>query len=629
MFKGLIKKSIYAAVYLLLVPVNQASANFIEMPEIEELRSIKEQTLLRDMHVPPVRDRSPDPTAGPRLAVSEFRIQGLVEFPELGITHEAIYALVESIRFDLMGEGKLLESGYTLEELAEVSDLLIDIEEETIERHVTTLEVQKLIWLIRSQQGKRGVTLGQIEGVANSITQFYRQRGFILAKAYIPKQEVRDGIVNLTVLLGMLGEVDVIGNKMYNDQYLKSVFDGNLHKPVTNQTIEENLYMINSFPGINVEGYFERGKQVGDTKLNVNVREENRFNFNARIDNHGSEDSGLYRLFFDMQANNLIGQADYLHLSALQTVIPDDTLFWKIKYASNFFSPYFRVGVDYSQNQFVSDQSSILSTLDLSGVVTVYGIEGEYIVQRSRKKNSNYKLRYENIDSDLQLGTIEDALDERMSRTSISYSFDYLDDVNKRLHDFKVQYDYGDFDYGFADGQEEKFHVVSLDYTVLNFVKVPFFNANSRAIFHSYGQYSGTNLSSTARFSLTGPTRVRGFEPSYFTADDAIYIGGEWVFNSPSFLDGTVYDVTFKDTFKPFIFADYAYGYQYLLFNEAGQEHATAHLADVGIGLQISHQSGIRGNIQLGFPILNELNIVGSDPEYDSMRLNFDLQYAF
>lgn len=629
MFKGLINKSVYIAAYLLLVPVNQASANFIEMPEIEELRSIKEQTLLRDMHVPPVRDRSPDPTAGPRLAVSQFRIQGLVEFPELGITHEAIYGLVEKIRFDLMGEGKLLESGYTLEELAEVSDLLIDIEEETVERHVTTLEVQKLIWLIRSQQGKRGVTLGQIEGVANSITQFYRQRGFILAKAYIPKQEVRDGIVNLTVLLGMLGEVDVIGNNMYNAEYLKSIFDDNLHKPVTNQTIEENLYMINSFPGLNVEGYFESGKQVGDTKLNVNVREENRFNFNARIDNHGSEDSGLYRLFFDMQANNLIGQADYLHLSALQTVVPDDTLFWKVKYASNFFSPHFRVGFDYSQNQFVSDQSSILSTLDLSGVVTVYGIEGQYIVQRSRKKNSNYKLRYENIDSDLQLGTIEDALDERMSRTSISYSFDYLDDVNKRLHDFKVQYDYGDFDYGFSDGQEEKFHVVSLDYTVLNFVKVPFFNANSRAILHSYGQYSGTNLSSTARFSLTGPTRVRGFEPSYFTADDAIYIGGEWVFNSPSFLDGTIYDVTFKDTFKPFVFADYAYGYQYLLFNEAGQEHATAHLADVGIGVQISHQSGIRGNIQLGFPVLSELDIVGNDPEYDSVRLNFDLQYAF
>ena len=152
MLKKILKTSSFFVLYGVLINVSLVKADFLRMPEIEELRSIKEKTLLRDMDVPPVRDRSPDPTAGPRLAVAEFRIQGLVEFPELGITHDAIYKLVESIRFDLMGEGKLLESGYTINELSEVSDLLIDIEEETVDRHVTSLEVQKLIWLIRSQQ---------------------------------------------------------------------------------------------------------------------------------------------------------------------------------------------------------------------------------------------------------------------------------------------------------------------------------------------------------------------------------------------------------------------------------------------------------------------------------------------
>lgn len=621
---GKVKLGIFCCAVL----VGTAHANFIEMPEIEELRSIKEKTLLRDMHVPAVRDRSPDPTAGPRLAVAEFRIQGLVEFPELGITREAIYELVEGIRFDLMGEGKLLESGYTLKELAEVSDLLVDIEEETLDRHVTTLEVQKLIWLIRTQQGKRGVTLGQIEGVANSITQFYRQRGFILAKAYIPKQEVRDGIVNLTVLLGMLGEVGVIGNDMYDAEYLKGVFANDLHKPVTSEVIEENLYMINGFPGIQVDGYFERGKQVGDTKLNINVRNEKRFNFNVRTDNHGAEDSGLYRFFFDVQGNNLLGQADYLQLSLLQTAVPDDTLFWKAKYNSNFFSPHFRLGADYSRNQFVSDQSSIVAGLDLNGVVTVYGADAKYLAKRSRKKNSDYTLRYENINSDLALGdSNSDVLDEDLSRVSFAYRLDYLNDVAKRLHEFEVKYSYGYFSYTAVAEREQKFHVLSLDYTQLNFIKVPFFNATSRAIFHTYGQYSGTNLSSSARFSLTGPTRVRGYEPSYFTADDAFYIGGEWVFNSPDFLNFSLYEVQFNNSFKPFLFADYAYGYQYLLL--ADESHATAHLADVGVGIQISHSSGVKGNIQLGFPVLNELDIVGEDPEYDSMRLNFDFQYAF
>jgi len=621
--------ALYMLSVLLLLPTT-AKADFLKMPEIEQLRKIKEKTLLKDMNIPAVRDRLPDPMAGPRLAVAEFRIQGLVEFPELGITREAIAQLVEGIRFDLMGEGKLLESGYTIDELGELSDLLVDIEEETVDRHVTSLEVQQLVWLIRAQQGKRGVTIGQIEGVASSITQFYRERGFILAKAYIPKQQVRDGIVNLTVLLGTLGEVKVHGHELYSDDTITSIFDAQLDKPVTSSSIEESLFVINSFPGVNVDGYFEPGSQVGDTRLNVNVRNESRYNINTRIDNHGSENSGLYRVFVGGQVNNIFGNADLLNISLLQTVFPADTTFWQTGYESNFFSPRFRAGLDASQNQFVVDQSSSASSLDISGIVSVYGLQGSYIAQRSRKKNSSYKLRYEKIHSDLQIGDIPDIgnyLDERLSHISLSYQFDVLDDVNKRLHELSLSYDNGHFDFGESEGQKVNYHVVSIDYTLLSFVKVPFFDSNSRVIFRNYSQFSGTNLSSLARFSLSGPTKVRGFSPSYFTADDAIYFGADWIFNSPGFMEFSLAGVDFTELFKPFVFADYAYGYQHLLGVQ--EEYATAQLADVGLGLQVLHQSGFNGNIQLGFPVLSELKNAGEDLTYDSMRITFDFQYAF
>lgn len=631
MLKKILKTSSFFVLYGVLINVSLVKADFLRMPEIEELRSIKEKTLLRDMDVPPVRDRSPDPTAGPRLAVAEFRIQGLVEFPELGITHDAIYKLVESIRFDLMGEGKLLESGYTINELSEVSDLLIDIEEETVDRHVTSLEVQKLIWLIRSQQGKRGVTLGQIEAVADSITQFYRQRGFILAKAYIPKQEVRDGIVNLTVLLGLLGEVNVLGNDLYDAEDLKSVFKGDIDKPVTHEVIEENLYLINGFPGITVDGYFEPGTQVGDTKLNVNVRNEEQFSFYTRFDNHGSEDSGLYRFLLGGQANNIFGNADYFSVSLLQTVFPEDTTYWQLNYETNLFNPRVRLAMDISQNQFLVDQSSEVGTVDadLGGLVTVYGVQANYIVQKSLKQNSSYQLRYEHIDSDLEIGGSDfgGALDAELEKISVSYKFDLLDDKNKIIHDANFTYDYGRFISGFATGQDEIFHIFSVDYTLLTFMKVPVFDINSRVVLNSFSQYSGTSLSSTARFSLSGPTKVRGFSPGYFTADDATYLGVQWILDSPKIFDFSVKGVKYSNVFKPILFVDYAYGHRYTL--TAGDEDATAHLADVGLGIQITNISGVSSNIQVAFPVLSQLELETTEPEYDSVRLNFDFQYSF
>ncbi len=612
------------------IAISEVKADFIKMPEIEQLRKIKEKTLLKDMNIPAVRDRLPDPMAGPRLAVAEFRIQGLVEFPELGITREAISKLVESIRFDLMGEGKLLQSGYTIDELGELSDLLVDIEEETIDRHVSSLEVQQLVWLIRAQQGKRGVTIGQIEGVASSITQFYRERGFILAKAYIPKQQVRDGIVNLTVLLGSLGEISIENNEMYDDGILTDVFGDFIDKPVTSQSIEENLYLINNFPGVSVDGYFEPGTQVGDTRLKVNVREERLFNFSTRIDNHGTDDSGKYRLFLDGQVNNLFGVADYFHLSILQSVFPFGTTYGQLSYESNVFSPRIRGGIDISENQFVSDQSSVGDLAELSGVVNVIGAHTSYIAQRSRKKNSSYELRIERIISDLQYGTISKEsrfLDQTISNIYLSYNFDLLDDENKLLHDASFTYNRGNFELGFSQGQERHFDVYSLDYTLLSFLRVPFTDSSSRLIFKNHLQYSGTTLSTISRYSLTGPTKIRGFSQSYFTGDDAVYLGVDWMFNSPDMLDFSLFGTDFTNVFKPFMFVDYGFAYRYSL--QEGEADATANLADVGVGLQISHSSGLSGTLQVAFPVMSELKIVTDEPEYDSMLLTFNVQYSF
>src|SRR5690625_5730983 len=98
------------------------------MPDLTDLPELERDSLLLDMDMPPVRERDSDPQAGPRLNVTEFRVQGIVEFPKLGIYRSEIIERVEQIRFDFMNEDALLESGYTLDELASISDLIVEIE---------------------------------------------------------------------------------------------------------------------------------------------------------------------------------------------------------------------------------------------------------------------------------------------------------------------------------------------------------------------------------------------------------------------------------------------------------------------------------------------------------------------
>lgn len=608
-------------------------AGFLEMPTVNEAPELVKKSLLRDIDIPGVKERDPDPESGPRLAVSEFRIQGLVEYPELGITRKTLNELVEKIRFDFMAEGKLLDSGYTLDELGGLSDLLVDIEEQTTDRHVTPIEVQKLVWLIRGQRAKRGITLGQIETIADKITRFYRKRGFILAKAYIPKQEVRDGIVTLTLLLGVLGSVEVNNNKLYSAEKLKSVFDDMLTKPVTSSQVEENLYLINDFPGVTVNGYFEPGYQVGDTKLTINVKDEKRYSSNVRLDNHGTDSTGEFRLYADVQVNNLIGTADLFNLSFLYAAEPANTEYYRINYETTLFSPSIKLGLGSSTNQFLVDRSVLNAPVDITGTVEIQDLSLNYQLTRSRTKNSSITFKYENIFSDLQVGLNDQGLDDELNNTSISYNYDYLNEADKTLHQGSYKIISGDVVLGAEEGttvslaQKTSFAYLNVDYTMLTFVKVPFTDSSSRLIFRANLQYSGITLPPISRASLAGPTKARGYASDIYSADDVIYTGVDWLFNSPDIFDFNVFGLAnFKELVKPFVFLDVAYGIQHVL--ATNQSDVKGLLVDAGVGLQFA-KGNFSGNLHIAIPLTESFSEEIDSIEDNSVRVIFDFQYQF
>ena len=607
-------------------------AGFLEMPEITEMPELERKSMLKDLDIPSVRDRDPDPDSGPRLNVEKFKLQGIVEYPELGITKKDIDTLIEDIRFELMQEYKVEKSGFTKTELEEVSTLLVEIEEDTMERHVTDLEVQKLVWLIREQRSNRGITLGTIETVADRITQFYRERGFILAKAYIPQQEVRDGIVTLTLLLGTLGEVEVHDNEMYDVETISSSFDDMLTNPVTSSAVEENLYLINDFPGILVTGFFQPGAQVGDTKLNINVKNEKKYDTNIRIDNHGSEQTGLYRLYAEAFLHNPLGNADQLQVSALLTGKPSNTTYYQFRYGSRVLSPRLKLSVGASSNDFVlGPGNSEIDNLGIFGKTLQADITASYTFKRSRIASYYGDISYNQIESQTRLGGVgggdSDELDDIVNNLSFIYRYDELDEKHKILHqgDFKITS--GQFVSGAEGEQDENYYIANLNYSLLTFVKIPFVDVNSRVIYRASLQYASSALSSINQFALAGPSRARAYPVNQFSSDNAVYTGLDWIFDSPQFLDLTIGYTNLRKLIQPFVFFDAAWGQA--LTTVSGVDDQTGQLFDVGFGFQFNYMSNIHGNIQFAFPINERFSNPEIDIPEDSFKLVFDFQYSF
>lgn len=611
----------------------------VELPQIIESPELKRETLLKDIDIPSVRERDPDPTAGPRLSVSEFRLQGIVEYPELGVTREEISKIVENIRFDMMAEGKLLESGYTLEELGELSSLLVNIEKDVKGRHVGPLEVQRLVWLVRDQQLKRGVTLGMIETVADRITKYYREHGFILAKAYIPQQQVRDGVVNLTLLLGVLGETKVNDSELYDEEIISSVFDDMLTKPVTNDGVEEKLYLINDLPGLSTQGFFEAGSQVGDTRLNINVRNQSTFDTNFRLDNHGTEETGENRLYSEFFWNNMTGTADQLQLAVLGATSPANTAYGQVRYSSNVIGPRLKFSLGYAKNAFVLGRGSseAINALNLEGDTTIGDFSFSYKYKRSRIENYSYSIGYENIDSRIRLTAFSNEggrlLDDEVNNTVLGFNFDILQEANKMLHQGNVRLTAGEFVFGREEHQDEKYTVLNADYSLLSFWNFPFTEVEARSIVRSSIQYSDSSLSSINQFSLGGPSRSRGFEAKEFSADQAFYVGADLFFNAPDFLDFQVGGSSLANMISPFIFIDAAYGRS--LTTSENKTYVNSTLVDVGVGLQFSYSNNFSGTLQFAYPIENKYSAPSdsgaddTDGDFEKdVKILFEFQYS-
>ena len=152
----------------------------------------------------------------------------------------------------------------------------------------------------------------------------------------------------LTVLEGKLGKVTVANNERYKSEFITKSFDDLLFQPVNEKDIEQKLYLLNDYPGLDVYGYFKAGDQVGDTWLNLQVRGENRWSAVARFDNHGSELTGEQRLYGEVQAHNPLNVADNVTLGVLKTFDPDKATYGVFRYRLPVVSEKYHLGVNLS-----------------------------------------------------------------------------------------------------------------------------------------------------------------------------------------------------------------------------------------------------------------------------------------
>lgn len=169
----------------------------------------------------------------------------------------------------------------------------------------------------------RTLDFSQLADAADAITALYRRRGWLLALAYLPEQQIRDGTVEIAVLEGRLGKLQLgTVDDGLDRSFAQAAASWRLVEggTVGEANLVRNLLVVNDQPGLAVNADVRPGSAVGSADVTVDLRRSGAdLRGNVVADNHGSRFTGRGRLGTTLTALNLAGRGDQLDLLALAT----------------------------------------------------------------------------------------------------------------------------------------------------------------------------------------------------------------------------------------------------------------------------------------------------------------------
>ena len=98
----------------------------------------------------------------------------------------------------------------------------------------------------------KAITTSDAAGIANRITEIYREKGYVLSRAFVPPQTVEGGVLFMQIAEGFVSEVAFSGiEDLPTDlnPYVTRVLE---ERPLTLATLERAILLINDMSGIRV-----------------------------------------------------------------------------------------------------------------------------------------------------------------------------------------------------------------------------------------------------------------------------------------------------------------------------------------------------------------------------------------
>lgn len=389
----------------------------------------------------------------------------------------------------------------------------------------TLIPVAELEALAADRIGQ-SLTLAELEELAQRIVLHYQQRGWY-ARAFLPQQDVSDGVIRIEVIEGHYEGSGISGeSQRASAGFIEGVVTHRLRvgEPLSASDLERGILIANDLPGVRVTGLLEPGQARGATRLSLKLEDAPLFSGDIGLNNNGAKTTGTIQAVGGAALSNLTGFGDRLSVRGLRADRVGNLL----------LSYSLPLGHD---GWLLSAQASALSyrlgdrfkPLDAKGRANTAGLSLSYPLVRQSDRNLGLSLAYERRKyADDMLG--QALRRHRIEAFSLGLSGDWRDGLNGGGITWGgVEYTRGQLRLGniVADRAiDEAGPRTRGRYGKLGFLlnRLQRLGDDWQLQAQLSGQLAEDNLDSSERFSLGGPFRVRAYPVNEASGDEGVLL---------------------------------------------------------------------------------------------------------
>lgn len=362
----------------------------------------------------------------------------------------------------------------------------------------------------------RALTHAQMQVLAQRVSAAVQARGYLLARAYLPRQDLSEGVLEIAILAGRLeqgpGRVRIVTGNQPLGERLSVIAGASLPEgPVRNDQLERALLLINDVPGVQARATLEKGAELGSSRLIVRADTGPAWVAGAAVDNFSNRYTGEWRTSAQASLNRPLNREDLLGASVSHSSGSD---LLGVNYSLGLNGSGLRANFAASWMRY--DVGAELAPLDLTGSARTLNAGLSFPLIRARDRNLWASVDGEHKQlTDKALG--QTLRERRMNKVTAMLSANGWDDLlGGGFNEASLGAAAGDLSLGQpTDALSDSLSAR----TQGGFSKAVWRLARSQTLpglpgwglyAGASGQFAGNNLDSSEKFLLGGPSGVRG-----------------------------------------------------------------------------------------------------------------------